>query len=108
MLAVLGFGAVLLTGEDLGQSLALWGGLLGQGEPGGMGTAGWYALRSYGPTLLLAALGATPWPSRWMARLRRGTWTGKVVAVAEPLVLAALLMISTGYLVDGGVQPFWY
>ena len=58
--------------------------------------------------LLLAALGATPWPSRWMARLRRGTWTGKVVAVAEPLVLAALLMISTGYLVDGGVQPFWY
>ena len=58
--------------------------------------------------LLLAALGATPWPSRWMARLRRGTWTGKVVAVAEPLVLAALLVISTGYLVDGGVQPFWY
>ena len=108
VLAVLGFGAVLLTGEDLGQSLALWGGLLGQGEPGGMGTAGWYALRSYGPTLLLAALGATPWPSRWMARLRRGTWTGKVVAVAEPLVLAALLVISTGYLVDGGVQPFWY
>ena len=50
VLAVLGFGAVLLTGEDLGQSLALWGGLLGQGEPGGMGTAGWYALRSYGPT----------------------------------------------------------
>lgn len=41
-------------------------------------------------------------------RLRRGTWTGKVVAVAEPLVLAALLVISTGYLVDGGVQPFWY
>ena len=108
LLAVLGFGAVLLTGENLGQSLALWGGLLGQGEPGGMGTAGWYALRSYGPTLLLAALGATPWPSRWMARLRRGTWTGKVVAVAEPLVLAALLVISTGYLVDGGVQPFWY
>lgn len=108
VLAVLGFGAVLLTGENLGQSLALWGGLLGQGEPGGMGTAGWYALRSYGPTLLLAALGATPWPSRWMARLRRGTWTGKVVAVAEPLVLAALLVISTGYLVDGGVQPFWY
>ena len=33
---------------------------------------------------------------------------GKVVAVAEPLVLAALLVISTGYLVDGGVQPFWY
>jgi len=28
--------------------------------------------------------------------------------VAEPLVLAALLVISTGYLVDGGVQPFWY
>lgn len=107
VLAALGFGAVLLTGEDLGQNLALWGGLLGQGEPGGMGTAGWYALRSYGPTLLLAALGATPWPSRWMARLRRGTWTGKVVAVAEPLVLAALLVISTGYLVDGGVQPFW-
>lgn len=95
VLAVLGFGAVLLTGEDLGQSLALWGGLLGQGEPGGMGTAGWYALRSYGPTLLLATLGATPWPSRWMARLRRGTWTGKVVAVAEPLVLVVGGLLAT-------------
>ena len=37
VLAVLGFGAVLLTGENLGQSLALWGGLLGQGEPGEWG-----------------------------------------------------------------------
>ena len=27
---------------------------------------------------------------------------------ALTLVLAALLVISTGYLVDGGVQPFWY
>lgn len=37
VLAVLGFGAVLLTGEDLGQSLALWG---RAGWPGGTGEWG--------------------------------------------------------------------
>ena len=29
------------------------------------------------------------------------------LSMSVPLVLAALLVISTGYLVDGGVQPFW-
>ena len=50
-------------------------------------------------------------------RLCRNSWGRTVLhlfllsvfcAFAVTLVQAALLVISTGYLVDGGVQPFWY
>ncbi|MFQ9411385.1 MAG: hypothetical protein ACLR1T_10485 [Evtepia gabavorous] len=108
VLAVLGFGAVLLTGENLGQKAWRCGAACWARGNRGNGDRGMVCPEKLWPHPAAGRPGGHPWPSRWMARLRRGTWTGKVVAVAEPLVLAALLVISTGYLVDGGVQPFWY
>ena len=63
-----------------------------------------YYLRSYGPLFAAACVGATPLPKQMghrLAQMRFGQ-------TAELLFLAALLLICTGYLVDGSFSPFLY
>ena len=62
-----------------------------------------YYLRSYAVVFLIGIVGATPLPKHLAQRLPE-----KVMAVAEPLVLAALLLTCTAYLVDGSFNPFLY
>ena len=63
-----------------------------------------YYLRSYAPLLLAALIGATPLVRNTANRLSKH----KVVAILEPLVLILLLLLCTGYLVDGSFSPFLY
>jgi len=59
-------------------------------------------------TYIIAIIGATPYPTRWMNRLSEGPKTGRVLAVAAPVALMALLAVVTAYLVDGSFNPFLY
>lgn len=67
-----------------------------------------YYLGSYAVTFIIAIIGATPYPTRWMNRLSEGPKTGRVLAVAAPVALMALLAVVTAYLVDGSFNPFLY
>ena len=58
--------------------------------------------------VIIAVIGATPYPTRWMNRLSEGPKTGRVLAVAAPVALMALLAVVTAYLVDGSFNPFLY
>ena len=60
------------------------------------------------PLAIIAVIGATPYPTRWMNRLSEGPKTGRVLAVAAPVALMALLAVVTAYLVDGSFNPFLY
>ena len=51
----------------------------------------------------LSILGATPLVKHLAGRIPE-----KVAAVLEPAVLAGLLLVCTGYLVDGSFSPFLY
>jgi alginate O-acetyltransferase complex protein AlgI len=62
-----------------------------------------YYLRSYGIVFLLSFVGATPVVKELAGRIPE-----KVSAVLEPVVLAVLLLVCTGYLVDGSFNPFLY
>ena len=62
-----------------------------------------YYLRSYGVAFLLGILGAGPVVKHLAARLPE-----KAAAVLEPLVMIALLLVCTAYLVDGSFNPFLY
>lgn len=62
-----------------------------------------YYLRSYGGVLMMSLIGATPLPKRLVGRL-----PGRVLAAAEPVALAGLLLVTTAYLVDGSFNPFLY
>ena len=43
-----------------------------------------------------------------MQKLSAGERTGRVMAVAAPVVLLLLLAVVTAYLVDGSFNPFLY
>ena len=62
-----------------------------------------YYLRSYAGVFLLSIVGATPAVKNLAGRIPE-----KVSAILEPVVLMALLLICTGYLVDGSFNPFLY
>lgn len=67
-----------------------------------------YYLRSYTVPLTVAAFGATPWPKRIKAKLEATRIGGAIMAIAEPVALAALLCVCTAYLIDGSFNPFLY
>ena len=92
---------VLFNAADLTQAAGDIAGLFG-GYP--MATAeSVYYLRSYAGVFLLSLVGATP-----AVKILAGRIPGKVAAVLEPVVLAILLLVCTGYLVDGSFNPFLY
>ena len=63
-----------------------------------------YYLRSYGVLFILGIIGVTPLIRNTANRINKT----KVGAILEPLVLIALLLICTAYLVDGSFSPFLY
>ena len=93
---------VLFNAADMAQAGSDLAGLFGGGLP--LTTAeSVYYLRSYAGVFLLAIVGATP-----LVKTMAGRIPEKVSVVLEPLVLAALLLVCTGYLVDGSFNPFLY
>ena len=63
-----------------------------------------YYLRSYAVLFVIGFVGATPIVRDTASKLYRH----KAVAVLEPAVLILLLLVCTGYLVDGSFSPFLY
>ena len=63
-----------------------------------------YYLRSFAILFAVGILGATPIVKKAAEKLLP-TWAG---AVLEPLCLLAILLLCTGYLVDGSFSPFLY
>ena len=57
---------------------------------------------------ILGFVGATPLVRDTVNRLASGNTSGKVVSILEPVVLLFLLLVCTGYLVDGSFSPFLY
>ena len=63
-----------------------------------------YYLKSCAVLFLTGILGVTPLVRNAARKISQTT----VGAVLEPLVLAALLLVCTAYLVDGSFSPFLY
>ena len=99
---------VIFDSAGLSEAAAHLGRMFGAGGvPLATGEALYY-LGSYAVTFIIAVIGATPYPTRWMNRLSEGPKTGRVLAVAAPVALMALLAVVTAYLVDGSFNPFLY
>ena len=94
---------VLFNAADLGEAAADIGGLFGAGGAPMVTAESIYYLRSYAGVFLAGFLGSTP-----LVKTLAGRIPEKIAAVLEPLVLMALLLVCTGYLVDGSFNPFLY
>ncbi len=95
---------VLFNAEDLTQAVGDMAGMFGLAGVPAVTAQTLYYLRSYALLFVLGFIGSTP-IVRDTAHRIGGT---KVGMLLEPLVLLALLLVCTGYLVDGSFSPFLY
>ncbi len=67
-----------------------------------------YYLGSYGVTLIIAVLGSTPLTVKVINKIKSYKKGEYILNFLEPVVLILLLLLITGYLVDGSFNPFLY
>lgn len=96
---VVGIGFVIFNGSNLRESISYIGGMFGWGKYPFLSKEFLYYMKSYRIVLLTAVLGTTPIVKNL---------TKKLPTLLEPVVLAVLLLLVTGYLVDGSFHPFLY
>ena len=92
----------------LSESMTYIGGLFGAGGIPFTSAETWYYLRSYAVLLVAALVGATPLVKRLATKFSESKKLGKVCNIVEPVVVAALLVVVTAFLVDSSSNPFLY
>ena len=95
---------VLFNADTLPMAAADLGGLFGLGGVPLSSPSAVYYLKSYTVLFLLGILGATPVVKHAALRVEKTA----IGCILEPIVLVALLLLSTAYLVDGSFSPFLY
>ena len=106
MLTVVCFSFVLFNAVDFAQAAGDMAAMVGLAGLPLISAESVYYLRSYGVLFLAGIVGATPLVRNLALRFERKL--PKASAVAEPLVLLALLLVCTAFLVDGSFNPFLY
>jgi len=67
-----------------------------------------YYLKSYGITIIVAMIGATPLMKNIIDQYRKQVVGARVMSILEPASYVMLLLMITGYLVDSSFNPFLY
>lgn len=99
---------VIFNATDMGEAFSYIKGMLFLGGAPVISTEFLYYVRSYGVILILGVIGATPIVKKLAVRFSEGEKTSKISDVLRPVVLVALLTVTTAYLVDGSFNPFLY
>ncbi|MDD7740230.1 MAG: MBOAT family O-acyltransferase [Fusicatenibacter sp.] len=108
VLLIVSVSFVLFQSADLTDALFSIRCMFGAGNLPAASAEFWYYLRNYGLLLVISAIGATPLPANLVRFLRRCKTGDAVLNLAEPIVLALLLLVTAAYLVDGSFHPFLY
>lgn len=108
VLLFVNFGFVLFDASGVSDAFSTIRAMLGGTGFPLANTQALYALGSNAVLLLLAAVGATPLMKTLCMRLQTHPAGAAVLRVLEPIVLAALLVVCTAFLVDGSFNPFLY
>ena len=67
-----------------------------------------YYLSSYLVIFIIALIGSTPLPKKLFEKALETKVGNAVITILEPVVMILILVVSTGYLVDGSFNPFLY
>jgi alginate O-acetyltransferase complex protein AlgI len=99
---------VLFNSNTLGESIDSFMGLFGLVDIPAWNAETLYYARSYAGVMLASAFAATPLPSA-LARKIASCKKGRAVTnLLQHAVLVLLLLVATGYLIDGSFNPFLY
>jgi len=104
VLFVVLLGWILFNATDLSQAVTDLQCMFGFGGIPAVSPETLYYLRSYALLFVIGIVGSTPIVRDAANRI----YKTKVGAVLEPILLILLLLICTGYLVDGSFSPFLY
>jgi alginate O-acetyltransferase complex protein AlgI len=99
---------VIFNATDMAEAIRYIGGMFGAGGIPLINAEMLYYLKSYAVVLVLALIGSTPFVKNAVNRFAEKKAIGTVIKVAEPLVIAVLMIVMTAYLVDGSFNPFLY
>ena len=99
---------VIFNAAGMGEALQYIGGMFGVGGYAFISAEFVYYLKSFGPVLLIGIVGATPLLKQAVLKVSQSSKGEKFINLAEPIVLVVLLLMITGYLVDGSFNPFLY
>lgn len=108
VLAAVVFGFLIFNAADFPSAAADIGRMFGAGGLPISSVETMYYLKSFALVFLVGILAATPLAKRLCDKLRGYTVGNKLLLVLEPIVLIVLLLVCTGYLVDGSFNPFLY
>ena len=99
---------VIFNGNGMAGSISDLGGMFGALDIPFINDTTVYYLKSYAPMLIVSAIGATPIVKIAATKLRDSKKLGKAVNILEPIVMVALLVVVTAYLVDSSANFFLY
>lgn len=99
---------VIFNASDMGGAFSDIGGMFGFAKVPLVTVETMYYLRSYAVILILALIGSTPFIKNTVVKLASKPSFQKFLVLAEPLILLALMLVITAYLVDGSFNPFLY
>lgn len=99
---------VIFNAADIKEAFSYIGGMFGAGGIPFISEEWLYYLRSYGVVLIVAIIGATPLVKKLVLSVKKKSTGEKIMNIAEPIMLVALLLVITAYLVDGSFNPFLY
>lgn len=108
VLLLMGISFVIFDAKSLSAAVSHLGGMFGAQGVAPLSVESLYYVKSYGVVICCAVAGATSLPKRMVETLGKTRWGSSFFAIAEPVFLLALLLIVTGYLVDGSFNPFLY
>ena len=106
LVVVLGF--VLFNATSLSEAISDIGGMFGFAGVPLVNAPTLYYLRSYGMVFLLGFIGSTPIVRDLALKLEKTRVGAVLVPILEPIMMIAILLVCTGYLVDGSFNPFLY
>lgn len=95
---------VMFGAQGVGDAVGHIGAMFGASSLPLVSDESLYFFKSYFILLIIAVVAATQLPKRLYLRLQKY----KAFALAEPVLLPALLILCTAYLIDGSFNPFLY
>ena len=99
---------VIFNADSMKEALKNLGGMVGAGGIALTDEKTLYYLISYAGLLLIAAVLATPL-MKWIGRkLKESKIGAKVMLVLEPVFVILVILMATGFMVDGSFSPFLY
>ncbi|WP_336746698.1 MBOAT family O-acyltransferase [Clostridium sp.] len=99
---------VLFNANGMGAAVENLKGMFGMLDVPLWGAESLYYLKSYGFVLIIACIGSTPAAVKIKQKLAAYEIGRRTLNIMEPVAHIALLLLITGYLVDGSFNPFLY